>query len=150
MSVSRPFVFHRVLRTDADAHALYAVLKSNREAFAERGEPLQVTVSVYKAKRKDEQNALMWVILQQIAEQAWVRGVRYDAETWHVLYKRMFLPEMNARGAPKWRVLPDGERELVMSTTELNVTEFSTYLNEVQAHAAAELGVQLSANPRDL
>lgn len=144
------FVFHRVLRSDADAQALHVVLKSNRAPMAEAGTPLQVTVTIYRATRKQEQNSLYWVILGQIAEQAWVAGRRFDAETWHVHCKRNFLPEKNERGADKWRLLPNGDRELVMSSTDLNVSEFSTYLNEVQAYAATELGVQLSANPRDL
>jgi len=148
--MSDNFIFHRVLRSDNDARALVAALKLNRKPMADAGTPLQVTVTIYRASRKQEQNALYWVILAQIADQAWVAGRRFDAETWHVHCKRSFLPEVNERGADKWRLLPNGDRELVMSSTDLNVSEFSTYLNEVQAYATTELGVMLSQNPRDL
>ncbi|WP_337225237.1 hypothetical protein, partial [Proteus terrae] len=65
--MSDSFVFHRVLRTDNDARALVAALKLNRKAMAEAGTPLQVTVTLYKAKRNDGQNALYWHTLGEIA-----------------------------------------------------------------------------------
>lgn len=130
-----------ILRTQDHAQACWAFIKSNAAAMAEQGQPLEVRVSVYKAKRSTEQNALMWVLLTQIADQAWVAGRQFAAEVWAEHFKRELLPEETARGVKKWKFLPNGERVLAMSTSNLNVSEFSTYLEKLQAKAAVELGV---------
>lgn len=109
-------------------------------------EPLyEVVIREYKSTRTLEQNALMWVRLGEIAEQAWIDGRRYDAETLHEYCKRVYLPEMCDKGISKWTVLPSGDRVLRMSTSDLNVKEFTDYLEQVQAFGA-ELGVMFSAN----
>lgn len=140
------FPFRRVVRTPEDAKAIVAMLKANAGSMVEAGTPIQITASPHKAKRSDEQNRLMWVLLGQIADQVWSGGRRYDAETWHEAFKRQFLPEVNEKGMDKWRILPDGERALAMGTTDLHVSEFTEYLNQLEAHAATELGVQFSAD----
>lgn len=130
-----------ILREPQHAQSLIAFLKSNAGPMAQQGQPLEVRVCVYKAKRSTEQNSLMWALLQQIADQAWVGGRRYEPEVWNVHMKRELLPEETARGVKKWRHLPSGERELFMSTTDLDVSEMSTYVEKLQAKAAVELGV---------
>ena len=136
-ALARTFVLH----TAEHAQALLAFVKANAGAMAKQGQPLEVRVSVHKAKRSSEQNALMWVLLTQIAEQSWVAGRQFDAEVWHEHNKRELLPEETARGVKKWDYLPSGDRVLAMSTTDLDVSEFSTYLEKLQAKAAVELGV---------
>lgn len=140
-----------VLKTNQDAQRFYAFLKANREPMMEQGRFLQIVVSEYKSSRSNEQNAYMWSkgLLGAIAEQAAYRGKRYSAEGWNMIFKRMFLPETCAKGIDKWFMLPDGERELVMSTSHLNEAEMNVYLHEVEAFAATELGVMLPANPND-
>ena len=118
-------------------------LKLNWAAFSLDGKPLGVRVAPYRKKRSDEQNALMWVWLTQIADQAWVAGRRFGDETWHEHFKRECLPETCAKGVDKWRVLPSGERVLVMSTTDLNTEEFSTYMTRFSALSATDYGVTL-------
>lgn len=139
-AVARTFI----LREDQNAQALWAFLRNNWKAMAGDGKPLAVRVFEYKQKRSDEQNALMWVWLQQIAEQAYVGGRRYDAEIWHEHMKEQFLPEETAAGKKKWAQLPNGSRRLVLSTTDLDKAEFTTYLDQIVAYAATDLGVQLS------
>lgn len=136
-ALARTFVLH----TGEHAQSLIAFLKSNAGPMAKQGQPLEVRVSVYKAKRSNEQNALMWVLLTQIADQAWVAGRQFAAEVWHEHFKRELLPEETSRGVAKWRALPNGDRELFMSTTDLDVSEMSTYVEKLQAKAAVELGV---------
>lgn len=136
-----------ILRSAEHAHSLIAFLKSNAGPMAEQGQPLEVRVSVYKAKRSNEQNALMWVLLTQIAEQAWVAGRQFAAEVWNEHFKRELLPEETARGVKKWRALPNGDRELFMSTSDLNTSEMSTYVEMLQAKAAVELGVIFNEYP---
>ena len=136
-ALARTFVLH----TGEHLQSLAAFLKANAGAMAKQGQPLEVRVSVHKAKRSTEQNALYWVLLTQIAEQAWVAGRQFAAEVWAEHMKRELLPEETARGVQKWRYLPNGDRDLAMSTTDLNVSEMSTYVEKLQAKAAVELGV---------
>lgn len=143
MSLARTFV----IRGPEQAKLLHAFLKQNAAAMAQQGQPLEVRVCVYKAKRSNDQNALMWAVLGEIAAQAWVAGRQYDAEVWNVWAKRELLPEETARGVKKWRHLPNGERELFMSTTDLDVSEMSAYIDQLQAKAASELGVTFELQP---
>jgi hypothetical protein len=143
----RKFVFF----TAADWQRFLAFMRANLAPMAEQERHLQAVVSEYKATRSNEQNAYMWVgILEPTAEQAWTSGQRFDAEIWNVHCKKLFLPEVNAKGMDKWMYLPNGERELMMSTSDLNHAEMGVYLNQIAAYAATDLGVQLPANPRDL
>jgi len=139
MTLARTFI----LRSPEHAQSLMAFVRSNARELADQGTPLQVRVSIYRRSRSTEQNALMWVRLTQIAEQAWVGGKQFSAEAWHEHFKRELLPEETASGVSKWRDLPRGGRELAMSTTDLNVAEFGDYLTALEAYAASELGVTL-------
>jgi len=110
-------------------------------------EPLEVVVRERQKPRKMSQNALMWVgPLADIAEQAWVLGQRFPAESWHEQFKRDFLPEefdpeLCLEGYRKWDYTPRGERVLVGSTTDLTVKGMAQYLTQVEA-AGAQLGVE--------
>ena len=130
-----------ILRGPEQWQSLSAFIRSNAGPMAAQGQPLEVRVSVHKAKRSSEQNALYWVLLTQISEQAWVAGRQFAPEVWAEHMKRELLPEETARGVKKWRHLPNGDRVLAMSTGDLNVSEFSTYVEKLQAKAAVELGV---------
>lgn len=138
--ISRTFI----LSGDGPAQMLYAFLKQNRQQMAESGRPLAVRVFEHRAKRSDEQNALHWVWLQQIAEQAAVAGRKFDADVWNQHMKEQLLPEETAAGKRKWLELPSGERRLVLSTSDLNVAEMSEYMEKLSAYAATELGVALT------
>lgn len=105
--------------------------------------PFEVTIGEYKEKRNLGQNALMWVLLDQISRQAWIGGRQYDAETLNIHFKREFLPEVTAKGKNKWLILPSGDRELALSTSGLNTAEFATYLTQIEAFGAG-IGVQFS------
>ena len=134
-----------ILREPVHAHSLIAFLKENAGEQARIGRPLEVRVSVYREKRSSGANALMWVWLGQIADQVRPNGQRFDAEVWNGFFKRELLPEETARGVKKWRLLPNGERELFMSTSDLDVEEMGTYLTAMQAHAATEFGLRLES-----
>ena len=87
-----------VLREQRHLDALVTNLKNNWRAFAQMDKPLGCTVAPYRMNRSQEQNALMWVWLTQTADQAWVQGQRFSAETWNEHFKRELLPERNAKG----------------------------------------------------
>lgn len=136
----RLFILHGLTQ----ANRLIAFLRENAKPAVDRGRPLAVRVYEYKPSRSGDQNALMWVWLEQIAQQYAPGGQCFAAEAWNIEMKRQLLPEETASGIPKWVVLPSGEREIFMSTTDLNVGEMTEYLNRLQALAASEFGVQLT------
>lgn len=122
-----------VLREAAHLGALVAFLTHNWQTFAREGKFLAVTVSLYKSRRSLEQNRRYFgPLLRTIAEQAWLDGRQFSTEAWHELFKRQFIGLLD---------LPGGGT-LGMSSADLSVEEFSTFMHEVEAYAANELGVQ--------
>lgn len=99
----------------------------------------EVVSREHKSARNNEQNALYWSCLQEIAEQAEVKGKKFSKDIWHHYYARLFLPMIEIE-------LPGGMHDLTRkTTTKLNVREFSDYLTQIQADAVQELGVRFSA-----
>jgi hypothetical protein len=93
----------------------------------------RLVLVVKERQRTTPQNRRYWGkgVLAQIAEQAVVNGKQYDAETWHELFKRMFIGV---------KELPNGEI-VGMSSKELSTVEFSDFCSKVEAYAATSLGV---------
>ena len=82
------------------------------ELLAAHGD-LEITIRPYKAKRSYEQNRRLWSLYNQIAEQVWLDGRRYEAAMWHEYFKQQFI------GCDE-RVLPNGEiQKIGLSTTQL-------------------------------
>ncbi|MGI4812123.1 MAG: recombination protein NinB [Janthinobacterium lividum] len=120
--------------------AVVAFIKANAKAFADRGEPLRIIVTAEEKQRNAQQNKLYWGgVLRYIAEQAWVDGRQFSADTWHEHYARMY-------GECEDVTLPDGEIIVRRkSTTKMTVGEFSGYIDRVRAHAAMNLGVEFDS-----
>lgn len=125
-----------ILRGPSVWQALAAFVKANAKAACDASKPLRVIVTSSERKRNAEQNARLWkAVYEQIEQQAWVNGRQYDKDTWHEYLAGMFLPKDEIE-------LPDGTKRLRRkSTTELTVSEFSEYMQSVEAYAANELGV---------
>jgi hypothetical protein len=124
-----------VLRELVHLASLIAFLTDNWKAFADEGRFLAVTVSFYKSKRSREQNKRYFgPILSAIVEQVVVDGRRYGKREWHHYFKGKFIGFVE---------LPFGGLT-PMSSKNLDVEEFSTFMQEVEAHAATELGVRFS------
>ena len=121
-----------ILRTDAHAAALYAFLKANREACALAGKPLQVEISEEKHSRSLQQNKRYWAILRTISETGWIHGKQFSSKAWHEFMKRKFIGCID---------LPDGS-VVSMSSAKLGVEDFATFMQEVEAFAATELGIE--------
>lgn len=140
-----------VLRGEEQRERALALLR-NVPVDAEK--PLQIVVDEYKPPRKADQNALMWAgPLRDIAEQAWLEGRKYSAESWHELLKQELLPEefdpvLCRDGYQKWTITPKGDRALVGTTTKLTVKGFAQYLEAVYAFGAS-LGVNFHTNPKE-
>lgn len=116
---------------------------------------IEAVLRPLQRKRSNEANALMWLRLGEIAAQAWVMGAQYSAETWHEHYKRQYLPEDGDQDIDrrvkgryrKWAYLPNGDRVLVGSTTNLTKWGFSEYMTQIEADGAG-MGVLFSSDPR--
>jgi hypothetical protein len=126
---------HFILRQESHRRQLEGFIGANWKVCADNGKPLSVTVTEHKAKRSLDQNSLYWRRLSEIAEQAWIDGRQYDRDAWHHYMGSQFLP---------MRETPGGEL-VPVSTTTLDVADFTEYLNKIEAFVATELGVELTA-----
>lgn len=90
-------------------------------------------LTIKPRKRTSLQNRRYWGqgVLAQIAAQAAVNGCLFPAEVWHEQFKRQFIGVVQ---------LPNGD-VVGKSSTELTTSEFSDFCTQVEAFAAAELGV---------
>jgi hypothetical protein len=113
------------------------------------GRPCMMTFGKYSAKRNNDQNALYWSLLGEIAEQAFVEGRAFSADSWHEYMKLHVMPTMvelaSGEIVPKWVELPGGGR-IVRSTTELSKACFADYITLVEKEGAS-IGVFFSADP---
>ena len=123
-----------VLRDETHCRSLYAFLRANWLAMAQAGKPLGVLVAEHKAKRSNPQNRLYWLVLNEIAANGWVDGKRFSAEAWHYHFRKEFI---GMEDGPNGASVP-------ISTTTLNVSEFSEYLEKVMAYAAQEIGCSVA------
>ena len=125
------------LRSPSVWHALVAFVKANYQAIHEKGGTLRVIVTEDERKRNVEQNRRYWgYLLKNIAEHAWVDGRRFDKDVWHEFFARRF-------GVCEDVTLPDGEIIVRRkSTTQMNIGEFSEFMQHVEVYAASELGVE--------
>ena len=122
-----------VLREKRNMDALLAFLAGNWEAMAKAGKPLLLEIKEEKSKRSLAQNRRYFgELLNAIETQAWVEGRQFSAECWHELAKRKFIGLVDIPGGGAYG----------MSSTDLSVTEFKTFMDQVEAWAATELGVQ--------
>lgn len=121
----------------------YACIKI-RNAPEDEEYPLEVLIREYNPKRSLDQNALMWAgPLNDISTQVYLNHQTYTPEAWHEYFKQMFLPEdfdeeQCRPGYQKWLYLPDGNRKLVGSTTQLTKHGFSLYLEQIYAFGAEQ------------
>lgn len=121
--------------TKDNKRPLMTTIYNNLGAWLEATAELEVCIRPYKSKRSIEQNRRLWSIYGKLADEAWVNGRRYSAETWHEYCKGMFL-------GFELKAMPDGtEIKTPISTTTLNTAEMTDYQNRLQAWAAGEFGI---------
>lgn len=93
-----------------------------------------------KMRRSAPQNAMYWALLHEMAGALRPQGKTYSAEQWHTYAKSRWL------GCDEMK-LPNGKTLLLPhSTAELDVAEFSEYVDKVEAFAA-DHGVWLAELP---
>ena len=120
-----------VLRTANQVHRLVRILQATWKERLDAGRPLEVVVTEFTGRRSDAQNRLYWARLEQVSQQVVVDGRRYPKECWHEFLARRFIG---------YSELPSGGM-LALSTTTLDVAEFSDYLGKIEAWAVEEHGV---------
>lgn len=132
-----------LLRSSRQVELVIAAL---RNAPLDEQHPLECVIREFRMVRTLEANARYWVMLSDIAEQAWFDGRQYSAESWHEYHKRHTLPDVvvvkGGEVRSKWIDEPGGGRHVV-STTELESRCFSDYMQAVEV-CGAEMGVQFS------
>lgn len=121
--------------TKDNKRPLMTTIYNNLGAWLEANAELEVCIRPYNSKRSIEQNRRLWKIYAKLADEAWVNGRRYSAETWHEYCKGMFL-------GYELKAMPDGtELKTPISTTTLNTAEMTDYQNRLQAWAAGNFGL---------
>ena len=113
------------------------------------GQDLEIIARKSVKARTPDQNSLMWSMgcLQCIADQYFVDGKLFSADTWHEYFKREYLPDeatepyihehvKNPDKYRKWSYLPNGERVLTGSTTDLTKYGMGIYLEQIYAYGA--------------
>ena len=121
--------------TKDNKRPLMTTIYNNLGAWLEENAELEVCIRPYNSKRSIEQNRRLWSIYGKLADEAWVNGRRYSAETWHEYCKGMFL-------GYELKAMPDGtEIKTPISTTTLNTAEMTDYQNRLQAWAAGNFGL---------
>jgi hypothetical protein len=146
-----------IIRAPEHKDALIRFIDQNWHAMSKTGEPMQVLLSAHRGSRTNDQLAAMWAgILQPMADQIWLDGRRFSAETWHQHAKMTILPDMQEEGLYEWfkaradlslwLYLPNGDRQFIGSTDMLNKKGMSEYMGRLEAWAV-DMDVQLPAAP---
>jgi len=129
-----------LLTGENPVRSLWEFLRANARSCAESKRPLRVIVTEDEHDRLDQQIAYYFgVVIKAISEQAWVEGRRYDKDVWHEEMARRFLPGKEV-------ILPSGEvviKRASIARGHIGVRAMAKFINEVQAYAATELGVEI-------
>ena len=134
----------KVIKLLADAQKTHAIAMLNN---VPTGVNLEMVIREATKKRNNDQNALMWSVLGEIAEQVWIDKRQYSADMWNVYFKNVFLPDEatepyihelvnKPESYRKWSFIPDGTRQLTGSTTDLTTYGMSQYTEKVYAFAS--------------
>jgi len=87
----------------------------------------RVNIIEWKDKRSLNQNSLLWLYLNEIANSVPIDNEYFDSETWHAYFKRWYCPT-------KIIALPVGT-DSVKSTKLLDKGEMNYYLNKIEMWA---------------
>lgn len=123
----------RVIRK-ANAKTDYECIKDIIVAMHKNSENgLKITIQENNMKRKDAQNALMWMWHREFIKHRYeTAGEVFTAEQWHEVWKQAFLGTGEPVKVNNQWVVP------VRSSTNLSVGEMSKVLSQYQAEAAQD------------
>lgn len=125
-----------ILRDPEIAKRMVNFIKATAGPANAAGRPLVVEIREHKARRSDEQNRKLHALLNEISENVCVNGRYFEMEVWKEQVRRRFIGTEEIH-------LPDGTRiERGISTTTLDVGQFSELIERVTAWAHTELAVE--------
>ena len=124
------------------------------------GEDLEMVLRLTPKQRGLDANAHLWAgPVRDIAEQAFIGGRLYSAETWFEQFKREYLPEdddpeldtlvKNPETYHKWDYTPKGDRILIGSSTQLTKRGFAIFTEQIVAFGS-DMGVKFSVSPNQI
>ncbi len=99
-----------------------------------------VEIKPYKRNRSQEQNAFYWKLLRIMSE-----DLGYSVDELHEEMKKRFLLPYLIEKEPELAEMVEGKEDMlarIISTTTLNVKEFSEYLAEIEK-LAVSLGIRI-------
>lgn len=133
-------VADEVIQNIGQLVGLFGRLKS---VLQETGKPIRVNAKYWKAQRRDAQNKLLHMWLHEIAQQ-WceTHGECFSMEAWKIDIKERFL----------WYETidtPSGEKQVIVSTADLGVEEFSEFLQKIEWYATSELELNITKTGDD-
>lgn len=150
-----------VIKNHSDINYVTNYLNKNHAEAAIEGKPLVVTIKPDERNRSKAQNRLYWKWLHVIHKKT-----GNDEDQLHFEFKKKFLinilkrddesyaemclaiSQLKQSESEQYRAIADGViRET--STTRMNTSQFTNYLNLIEAFALKELGIALPI-PDDL
>ena len=115
---------------------LHRVLSLLAEFLIRQEDDYELVLREHRKARSVEQNRRYWAIVQEIASHE-IDGQRFMAESWHEFFKGKFIGKEEVK-------MPWGETyNRPISTTTLDVGQFSEYMTQIEAWAAQH-GILLS------
>ena len=106
--------------------------------------PLEVTIKLYKKNRSLAQNNLLWKWLAEIANHVRSEhGIKTDSISLKEEFQHRFLGYLDYTDSQGWK------NPRIRGTSELNTSEFTEFLNQIEIYASSELGLLLP-HPEDL
>jgi hypothetical protein len=136
---------HLTLVTPGQAtQAISAQLVPFCRALWQDGERVSLVAQREEDARSIQQLRYYWgPMLGDISEQASINGQKYAKDAWHELGKRQFLPRRVTKAKVAGKARPVVSVSLG-STKGLSVKRMSAYIEQFQAWAITDLGVQFS------
>ncbi|MCL8261823.1 recombination protein NinB [Acinetobacter baumannii] len=150
-----------VIKNHSDINYVIGYLNTNHAKAASEGKPLVVEIKPESKDRSKAQNRLYWKWLHEIHKKT-----GNDEDQLHFEFKKRFLikilrrddaeyaemclaiTELKKSESEQYRAIADGViRET--STTRMNTSQFTNYLNLIEAFALKEFGMVLPV-PDDL
>lgn len=146
--------FSAVVRNESDRIRVIRLIEARQVS---EDKPVEIVVGPYKRNRSAEQNALYRVWLSEIAE-----ATGHTTEELHEDFKRRYVAFILQRDDPKFAQIVEDVKDLrragrndeadkwrghllgLLSTTSLNVGQFTELLENVERFAA-DMGIILTA-----
>ena len=136
--------FLRIAATREEAHEAITEAYGAAKALLQDGRRVRVVVEQdYAPMTVRQRRFLHGPVIRQISEQARSAGTRYTRAVWKEHLREELLGSV-------WVAAPDGSAlEVRVSSEQLNVKDYSDYIDRVIAYAATDLGVCFELDQRE-